>query len=426
MIGVVGLGFVGVTTALGFSDLGFSTVGYDIVETKRKLLSSGNIPFYEPGLKDALQRNLNKTFFLVDSIQELIDRSDIIFICVGTPQKDDGSADISQIRSVIKDTMTSNLSQSRKLILIKSTVPPKTTVSMQEFAKELVKKNETKVIIGTNPEFLREGHAWEDFVNPDRIVVGMDPDSYFMDKIKEIYSKFNSSLIFTSPNTAEFLKYLSNTLLSTLVSFSNEMSIIANRLGDIDISTAFQLLHLDKRFYGSPALITSYLFPGCGYGGYCLPKDTAAIYALSKINGFEAPILKGNLQVNENIMKLLLDKFFKRKYDKTISIGILGLSFKPDSDDVRESPARRCIFELEDCGYHNINCYDPLAMDNFKTAFPEFKISYSDDPQILLKSSKVIFILTAWNEFRHLDFQDKDVFDFRYTGISTKTKIGSL
>ncbi|MCL4480795.1 MAG: UDP-glucose 6-dehydrogenase, partial [Candidatus Thermoplasmatota archaeon] len=233
-------------------------------------------------------------------------------------------------------------------------------------------------------------------------------------KIAEIYRNFKKEIIFTNSRTAEFLKYLSNTLLSTMVSFSNEMSVIAKNIGGIDTAGAFKMLHLDKRFSGNPANIVSYIYPGCGYGGYCLPKDTEAIVRLSESLGFRPDILEGNISMNDNVMNFLVNDFAQKYQDKSLSIGILGLSFKQDSDDIRETPALRCIEILKERGYNRIIAYDPMAMSNFAKAHLTLKITYAKSAKELIKGAQAIFIITAWKEFADLDFQGKPVYNFRY------------
>ena len=414
MIGVIGLGFVGLTTALGFSEKGVPTMGYDIDKTKLNVIRSGKIPFYEPGLNEALSRNLEKNFSIVRNMVNLVNNSEIIFICVGTPKGIKGKADLSQIMSVIDAILSKVTADDKKIILIKSTVPPSTTDYMQEYINKNGETREGNLIIGMNPEFLREGHAWEDFTNPDRIVVGISCDNDSKQKITELYKTFKKEIIFTNSRTAEFLKYLSNTLLSTLVSFSNEMSVIAKTIGGIDVPGAYSMLHLDKRFSGNPASIVSYIYPGCGYGGYCLPKDTEAIVGLSESLGFRPNILEANISMNDSIMDYLINDFVQKYQDKSLSIGILGLSFKQDSDDIRETPALRCIETLKERGYNNIIAYDPMAMSNFSKAHPTLKITYAKSAKELLNEAQAIFIITAWDEFETLDFQGKRVYNFRY------------
>lgn len=414
MIGVVGLGFVGLTTALGFSDCGIQTMGYDVDPERLDTIASGNVPFHEPGLREALGRNIDHTFKLTGSLAELVEHSDIIFICVGTPQHKSGRADLSNVHEVLDKLVEYLKPEERKIVLIKSTVPPLSTNQIQESMKMKLGPLYESLCIGVNPEFLREGHAWEDFIHPDRIVVGICADPVVRSRISQLYGVFDSRLIFTTPNTAEFLKYLSNTLLSTLISFSNEMSLIAKGIGDVNIGEAFRLLHMDKRFDGAPALISSYIYPGCGYGGYCLPKDTMAVLRLSEDIGIDARILRANIDTNETIMERLLENFFREKYYKSTGIGILGLSFKADSDDVRETPAFRCIDVLTRNGFNNILAYDPIAVDTFKKSYSKLKVRYCNSIDELLEGASVIFIVTAWKEFKNIKFEDKVVYDLRY------------
>ena len=420
MIGVIGLGFVGLTTALGFSESGISTIGFDINDSKLDLIKSGRIPFYEPDLKEVLSGNLSKNFFIAESIEQLIDSSDTIFLCVGTPKDSQGGADLSQIRSVLDAISKREIEHGKKIILIKSTVPPSTTDKMEEYIYAENPKLKNKLLVGMNPEFLREGHAWEDFMNPDRIVVGINGDREDRKKIMEIYRGFKKDVIFTNPRTAEFLKYLSNTLLSTLISYSNEMSMVAKKIGEIDVEKAFKLLHLDKRFSGNPANIVSYIYPGCGYGGYCLPKDTEAIAKLSIDLGFRPELLESNLLMNSKIMNFLLSDFINEHKDRSTKIGILGLAFKPNSDDIRETPALQCIKILQNEGYHDIIVYDPMAMTNFAQTYPKLGIAYSENVNELLSKSEVVLILTAWSEFAGLDYTNKNVYNFRYIPLKHK------
>jgi len=259
-IGVIGLGFVGLTTSLGFADKGISTIGYDLDTTKLNQIKTGKLPFYEPELKEVLERQLKKSFVVSDDISIVVNECNILFICVGTPKGNDGKADLSQIKNVLKEIINKINNNDSKIILVKSTVPPSTIDKLTEYIHELNIGKKVKVSLGSNPEFLREGHAWQDFMNPDRIVVGYNGNEEDKGKILDIYRSFNAEVTFTNPNTAEFSKYLSNSLLSTLISFSNEMSMIAKTIGGINVQEAFKILHLDGRFYGNPAGIISYIY----------------------------------------------------------------------------------------------------------------------------------------------------------------------
>ncbi|MGC9219668.1 MAG: UDP binding domain-containing protein, partial [Athalassotoga sp.] len=203
-----------------------------------------------------------------------------------------------------------------------------------------------------------------------------------------------------------------NTLLATLISYSNEMSLIADKIGEIDVANSFRILHMDKRLSGSK--IASYIYPGCGYGGYCLPKDTNAIYALTKNKGFDPLILKNVIETNDKITDFICRKVME-KANKDDRIGILGLSFKPNSDDVRDTPAIKIIRDLKKHGYENICAYDPIAIQEFKNYYPDVDVDYLNSYKDIINESKVLVIVTAWNEFKNIrNLTDKPVIDGRY------------
>lgn len=414
MITIIGLGFVGLTTGLGFAKKGFITFGIDINTDRMAKLRSFTIPFHEPHLKEVLEETHEKTFFMDTPFAEAIKRSKYIFLCVGTPGTEDGSADLTYIFNAVNQILAVEF-QDRKILIIKSTVPPSTLSSkVKPYIEAKAIELKRNVGLASNPEFLREGYCWEDFIEPDRIVIGCE-DAETEKMMVNIYEPFAAPIHFVTFNTAEFIKYLSNTLLSTLISYSNEMSIIADRIGNINIPNAFRILHEDKRWSGNPAGMSSYVYPGCGYGGYCLPKDTAALHSIAKDHGFSAEILKSNLKINDQIKDFIVEKIVE-KVPKNETIGILGLSFKPGSDDVRLTPTRDVIEKLLEAGYHNLIAYDPMANQIFQEEYPEVKISFSHSLENLLESVNNVIILTAWKEFRDkkAEIQTKNVFDFRY------------
>ena len=268
-----------------------------------------------------------------------------------------------------------------------------------------------------NPEFLREGFALQDFLSPDRIVIGSNLESLYIEsKLLKLYKAFDSEIIVTNLNTAEFIKYLSNTLLSTLISYSNEMSIIADTIGGISIKTAFDTLHKDFRINNSA--IKSYIYPGYGYGGYCLPKDTMALVSLSRNYGYNPNILSGNISVNKKITDHVVQKI-SSFINKDANIGILGLSFKPGSDDVRETKTYDLIKKMTDIGFSNIVCHDPLAIEKFKLLYDDLKVSYINSLQELISNSLVLIIATPWPEYlRYLksgEASEKIIFDLRFS-----------
>lgn len=414
MITVIGLGFVGLTLALGFSDKNYKVYGYDNDQLKQEKLKKGNIPFYVENLEEKLNEHLNKNFLIVDNLEEAISNSEIIFICVGTPSKSDGSANLDYIFEAIRSVKASIVKPEYKVLVIKSTIPPSSTSEkIKTFIEELGFKVGTDIGLTNNPEFLREGSAWEDFMYPDRVVIGQE-DEKSGEKVEEIYRCFHAPIYRVSLNTAEFIKYLSNTLLASLISFSNEQSIIAKLIGDIDIKKAFQVLHMDKRWFGTPAKMSTYVFPGCGFGGYCLPKDTAALVTQSLQNSYSPELLKSVLTVNEKMKDFVVNEIVEKTKTEE-KIGILGLAFKPNTNDIRLTPSKGIIESLLNRGYKNIMAYDPMAMEEFKLAYG-LAIDYSSSLSSLLSEVDHVVILTSWDEFKSNDelIKKKNVFDYRY------------
>lgn len=414
MITVIGLGFVGLTTGLGFSKKGYKTYGIDVNTERLNKLKNYEIPFHEPHLKEVLEETLGKSFFLDVTLDEAIKNSKAIFLCVGTPSAEDGSADLKYILGAIDQILAVD-DKKFKVIITKSTVPP-STVSQQvkPYVDRKLKELDRTIGFASNPEFLREGYCWEDFIKPDRIVIGVE-DEKSKEILNEIYRPFNAPIHYVSYNSAEFIKYLSNTLLSTLISYSNEMSMVADAIGDIDVPKAFRILHEDKRWSGDPASMASYVYPGCGYGGYCLPKDTSALSRISMKNGFSPDILESNLKTNEKIKDFVVSKV-TAKVKPAETIGILGLSFKTGSDDVRLTPSHDIIQRLMDKGYNKIVAYDPLANGAFKAEYPTLDITYCNTLEELLGYTENVLILTGWKEFKEKKemILTKNLFDFRY------------
>jgi len=414
MITILGLGFVGLTTGLGFSKKGFKTFGFDINAERLEMLKNYEIPFHEPHLKEVLQETLGNTFFLDVSFEEAIKQSEAVFICVGTPSAPDGSADLKYIYAAIDQILAVD-DNKFKVIITKSTVPPSTvSTKVKPYVQEKIEELDRAVGLAANPEFLREGYCWEDFIEPDRVVLGVEDEEskIILDKI---YKPFNAPIHYVSYNSAEYIKYLSNTLLSTLISYSNEMAMIADSIGDIDVPTAFRILHGDKRWFGQPAAMAKYVYPGCGYGGYCLPKDTSALNSIAIEHGVTPHVLTANLKINDEVMNFVTNSIIS-KVDKKDTIGILGLAFKPESDDVRLSPSKFIIENLISKGYNNIIAYDPLANDSFKSSYPELEIQYENTLEAVLEKTDNAVILTGWSEFKSKKelIQKKNVFDYRY------------
>lgn len=443
---VFGLGFVGLTTAVGFADAGIKVYGVEVNAERANLIASGKLPFHEPGLDAALVRTLGNTFFVVDGqdvLDKAIQESDCIYYCVGTPYGAGGEADLTYLYSAIDTTLAAlakvkdgsanadvnadlnadadvdagnnNAPVSHFPVLVtKSTIPPSTT--SEKIIPYIEKQGFTVGVdlgVANNPEFLREGFCWEDFTQADRVVLGVS-DVRSEEVLKKLYSHFSAPVFAVSLNTGEYIKYLSNTLLATLISYSNEMAALADTVGGIDIAQAFKILHMDRRW--GNATMTSYVYPGCGYGGYCLPKDTNAIYALAKGKGYTAKMLGETIHINDERPVYMAQKITEG-IDKGACVGVLGLSFKPDSDDVRDTPAAKVIKQLIASGFTRIIAYDPLAIDEFKRAY-DIDIEYVNNADEVISQADVVTLLTAWDEFRMPLSQAADagkpVYDFRY------------
>lgn len=414
VITVFGLGFVGLTTAVAFADGGDTVYGIEVNEGRRAQIGRGELPFVEPGLDDALTRTLGRTFFVDMPAAEAVAKSDVVFYCVGTPYGEDGQADLTYLFKAIDETLP-NIDRDRFTVLVvKSTVPPSTT---SELVVPYVQKAGfdvgSEIGIANNPEFLREGHCWEDVTEADRVVVGVS-DERTEDVLRRLYAGIDCPFHAVSLNTGEYIKYLSNTLLATLISWANEMSLIADTVGDIQVAEAFRILHEDNRWGDPTCNMASYAYPGCGYGGYCLPKDTNALYARAKAKGYEPKMLRETIRVNDAMPGAIAEKVMSA-CGKDARIGVAGLSFKPDSDDVRDTPAAKIIHRLIEAGYDNIVGYDPLAMDEF-AKHHDCDIDYADDLPALLNQSDAILIATAWPQFEEISalLDGRPLIDARY------------
>lgn len=413
VITVFGLGFVGLTTSLGFAELGHIVYGVEQNEARMNTIKGGELPFLEPGLDDALVRHLDKNFKLCQDLKLAISESECVYYCVGTPYGENGQADLDFLFTAVEETLAHCNDGKFRVLVTKSTIPPSTT---QEKIIPFVEKHGfsvgTTVGVANNPEFLREGHCWDDFIHSDRIVLGVS-DLNSQGILENVYEAMEVPVHCVSLNTGEFIKYLSNTLLATLISYSNEMSIAAHTIGGIDVAKAFRILHEDKRWGGCN--MASYCYPGCGYGGYCLPKDTNAMYAVTKMAGYEAKILENVIAVNDSMIDFMVkqvDQVAEGNHGK--KIGILGLSFKPGSDDVRDAPSGKILEKLNVLGYRNILAYDPVAMKEFQKYYDS---SYQCVASLhaCIQESDILVIATAWEEFGDLKQKtEKTVVDCRY------------
>lgn len=414
MVTVVGLGFVGLTTALGFAEYGNKVYGIEFDSERMATIKEGKLPFFEPGLDDVLTRHLGKNFIATEDWDAAVAGSDFIFYCVGTPYGENGEADLTDLYRAFEQTLNAIHDNRFRVLVTKSTIPPST--SQKRVIPFLVNKGvkiPEQLGVANNPEFLREGHCWDDFINADRIVLGVsDTRSEVM--LKDLYRPSGIPIFAVSLNTGEFIKYLSNSSLACLISFSNEMSIAADTIGDIDTAEAFRILHLDKRW--QTGTIRSYFYPGCGYGGYCLPKDTNAFYAVIKQAGFDGQILKSVIETNDHMPEIAAKRIIKAVgEDRSICIGILGLSFNAGSDDVRDTPAAKIVRELNKQGYNNIIGYDPVAIEKFKKYYSDLNISFENNYDKIINKADILAITTAWAEFKEIKQKvNKEVVDCRY------------
>jgi len=398
-IGIIGLGYVGLITGVGFASLGNKVVGIDVDEKKIEKINKGESPIYEKDLERKLKEN-KENFTATTKIEELKD-CEIIFICVGTPSKEDGSIDLKYIKQAAENL--SNILDSYKVIVVKSTVIPGTTESL---IKILGKKVGRDFGLAMNPEFLKEGSALKDFFEPDRIVVG-SYDEKTKEILEELYKDFNCPKIFTNIKTAEMIKYASNSFLATKISFINEIGNICKKLG-IDVYDVAEGMGYDKR------IGREFLNAGIGFGGSCFPKDVKALIAKAKEIGYDPKLLQEVIEINEK-QPFKKIEIVKKKVSnlKNKKIALLGLTFKPNTDDIRESRAIPIIQKLieEDAIIH---AHDPKGMENTKLIFPENeKLIYIEDPQEAIDKSDIVLLLTEWPHFRKLDFKDKLVVDGR-------------
>lgn len=413
MVTVVGLGFVGLTTALGFADHGIKVYGLEAMPERLATIQGGKLPFMEPGLDVALLRNLGKNFIPTDDWDKAIRDSECVYYCVGTPYGEDGQADLTYLYGAMEQTLAAIHDNGFRVMVVKSTVPPSTCERrVILFLAERGISVPEQMGVANNPEFLREGRCWDDFIHPDRIVLGVS-DERSEALLRKLYRWTDAPVIAVNLNTGEYIKYLSNTSLACLISFSNEMSMAADAIGDIDVAKAFRVLHMDKRWQNGS--IRAYCYPGCGYGGYCLPKDTNAFYAVARGAGFDGKILKNVIDTNDAMPEAAARRIIRAAgEDKDVCIGILGLSFNVGSDDVRDAPSGRIIRALNAAGYKDIVGYDPVAMDGFKKIY---KLDYrcAASYEEIVREADVFAITTAWPMFGDIkERTSKPVVDCRY------------
>jgi len=402
-ISIIGSGYVGAVTGACFAELGHDIIFVGRDTEKLDLIQSGKSPIYEPGLDQLLGKNLTRITTTVD-LPDAIRKTALTFICVGTPSNDDGSIDLDQVRAVshmIGKSLASD--DGYHTIIVKSTVLPGTseTLVIPLLEKESGKKAFVDFGLASNPEFLKEGTAVTDFFHSDRVVIGTH-DMKSRDVLEELYKPLSAPVYATTIRTSEMIKYTSNAFLATKISFANEIGNLCKKMG-IDSYEVFRGVGLDSRI--NPHFFRS----GIGFGGSCFPKDVRALIAHARTLGVEPQILNAVIETNEDQPAKMIE-LLKRHMDISgKTIGILGLAFKPDSDDVRESRAIPIIEALRK-EKAEIIAYDPVAIENFKKLFPD--ISYANKAGEVLNADAVL-IVTEWKEFENLDYHGIRVIDGR-------------
>jgi len=391
-ITIIGAGYVGLVQANGLADLGFNVICIEKDLDKLRELKFGRIPFYEPGLKNLLRKNLkNNRLNFTNEYSDNISKSDIIFICVGTPPKKNGESNLNFVDQVVNDI--SNKIKGYTVIVSKSTVPVGTS---KQIEKVLKKNNSIKSFdVVSNPEFLREGAALKDFAKPDKIIIGCRKMK--AEKIlKKIYKSLKRPFIVTNNETAEIIKYANNSFLATKITFINEIADLCENIG-AEIKTVAKAIGLDGR------IGPKYLHPGPGYGGSCFPKDVKSLIYQGNKNLTDLKIVKAVDIANELRIKFLfqrIKKILKNKFNN-VQIGILGISFKPNTDDIRESPGIKLTKDLVRTKA-KIKIYDPQGMENAKKELAK-SIEFSSDEYEVAKNSNLLVIVTEWNQFKNLD-----------------------
>jgi UDPglucose 6-dehydrogenase len=394
-VGVIGTGYVGLVTGACFAEFGVAVTCIDKDEKKIKALKKGEVPFYEPGLEDLVKKNVkNGRLRFSTKIQDAIDSSLVIFIAVGTPPRGDGSADMRYVEEVAAE-IAQNI-RGYKVIVTKSTVPVGTGARLRKIISKKLKEQIDFDIV-SNPEFLREGAAIEDFMRPNRVVLGASSQQAIA-IMKDLYSPLyllETPFVITNIETAELIKYASNSFLAVKISFINEMANLCDRVG-ADVHMVAKGMGLDHRI-GS-----KFLHPGPGYGGSCFPKDTRALLTIAKNHDSELGVIGAAVRANERQKTAAVEKIRHGMGDmKGKMVAVLGLSFKPNTNDMREAPSVEIIEHLLKAKA-KVKVYDPVAMDDARHIFRN-SVTYAKNAYDCVKGMDAVVIVTEWNEFRNLE-----------------------
>lgn len=394
-IAVIGAGYVGLVTGTCFAEFGVSVTCVDMDDNKIELLTKGIPPFYEPGLEELMRKNMNEgRLRFSNNAAEAVKNAEVIFIAVGTPSLEDGSADLSYVDAVAR-TIGENLN-GYKVIVTKSTVPVGTGERIRKIMQDMGNDN-SKFDIISNPEFLREGSAVEDFMRPNRVVIGSNSERA-ISIMRELYRPLyliETPFIITDIETSEMIKYASNVFLATKVSFINEIANLCEEVG-ANVQVVAKAMGVDGR------IGAKFLHPGPGFGGSCFPKDTRALLQIAESHGYDFKIVRSVGEVNIAQRERMIAKIehaLRGASGKTI--GILGLSFKPNTNDIRESPAIYIIQRLTDKGA-NIRVFDPAAMQDARRVLGQ-SVTYCSDAYDVADGAGAIVLVTEWNQFRNLE-----------------------
>ena len=400
-IAVAGTGYVGLVSGACFAEMGADVTCVDIDAAKMERLRKGKIPIYEPEVADLVGRNTadGRLHFTTD-LSACLGRVEVVFIAVGTPPDEDGSADLRHVLDVAR-TFGANISK-YALLVTKSTVPVGTARRVREVVQKELDRRGVQVPfdVAANPEFLKEGTAVKDFMSPDRVVVGVDSDRA-KDVMSRLYRPFllkSFRVIFTDIASAEMIKYAANSMLATRISFMNDIANLCERVG-ADVNLVRQGIGADTR------IGNKFLYPGCGYGGSCFPKDVKALIRTAEKNGYEMQVLKAVEAVNAQQKKLLFRKLSARHPDglQGLKVALWGLSFKPETDDMREATSLVTIDLLLDAGCR-VRVFDPVAMDECRRRFGA-ALEYAADLYDAVEGADALLLLTEWKQFRMPDWK---------------------
>jgi UDPglucose 6-dehydrogenase len=390
---VIGCGYVGLVTGAVFADLGNEVVCVDVVEEKIQQLNNGIMPIYEPGLQEMVQRNLaDRRLAFSISLEIGMDKAEIIFICVGTPPKENGETDLSQVEAAARGI--ARYLRRYTVIVNKSTVP----VGTGDLVREIIEQNRRRDVdfdVVSNPEFLREGSAVQDALAPDRIVIGA-PSKHVAMKLLELYATLGRPMLITDVHSAEMIKYASNAFLATKISFINAIANICEACG-ANVDDVARGIGCD------PRIAADFLSAGLGFGGSCFPKDVESLVHTATQFGYDFTLLKSVLEINRDRVDHFVEVIRHGLGDldgKTI--GLLGLAFKPNTDDMREAKSIEIIAKLLSAGAH-IKTYDPAAMENARRIFPN--ITYCQSAYQTAEEADALVIVTEWREFKLLDME---------------------